>query len=129
MKTAKEVYALCPKCTDHVPILFPNEKNELNLQCECNYNDSLELGKFVDDYNKNPKRNSTVKRECDEHKEKYTHFCEECNKNLCNKCKEGHTHQVKPFEEICKLINFDKLKVDFAKAEEYLNVYFPSLLA
>ena len=95
MKTAKEVYALCPKCTDHVPILFPNEKNELNLQCECNYNDSLELGKFVDDYNKNPKRNSTVKRECDEHKEKYTHFCEECNKNLCNKCKEGHTHQVK----------------------------------
>ena len=127
MKTANQVYALCPKCTDHVPILFPNEKNELNVQCECSYSELLELDKFVDDYNKNQKRESTVKRECDEHKEMYTHFCEECNKTLCTKCKEGHSHQAKPFEELCQLINFDRLKVDFAKAEEYLNVYFPSL--
>ena len=120
--------SLCPGCLDHCPMFTLNEFNQVMIMCECGYQQmELPLEEYLSKIKSNTERFSTIRTTCTEHNSEYKFFCRDCNKYFCQQCKEGHQCELLDLEKQKKELNYEKVKENYKKAEEYLNSYFPSL--
>ena len=88
----------CPFCTNLPEILNFNETNGI-IKFKCKKDGEKSLG--IQEYLENMSKYITLselntKNKCNEHNnESYSHYCITCEKNICQKCLNGHDKHIK----------------------------------
>ena len=119
-----EYYIACPKCRDYIPHIenadYDNEKNDFQVEyiCPCDSSDNKKnicyLRKLI--------TKNEPKDECINHEEsKLILFCKNCNKKICEKCKEEEhkEHQFDYNDILSNEKSDDIFKIALEKKDQF----------
>ena len=93
----------------------------MNIECQCKFLRNCTINKFIESYRSDSKPNL-----CEKHKNKYSFYCKDCKKDLCDDCLKEKATDNNTTGNITKhkmhsLIN---LSFDLDKFKEDNNIYF-----
>ena len=86
----------CSQCSSLIKILSINENNN-NIEFQCinknnPHQESINIEKYLNIRNRNKNKIDDNGDTCSEHKEKFSSYCFQCNKQLCIKCQKNGIH-------------------------------------
>ena len=86
----------CSQCSSLIKILSINEENT-NIEFQClnknnPHQESINIEEYLNIRNRNKNKIDDNGDTCTEHKEKFSSYCFECNKQLCIKCQKNGIH-------------------------------------
>ena len=118
----------CKKCLKTPLIYFKSQENEIEIKIKCHNEIITDINNYYNYiYMCNINEEKITKNEyfCEKHlNESFNYFCCDCNKNLCENCKNSHeiSHNLINFEEI-KLNDkkFEEFNENIKKYENYIN--------
>ena len=120
----REIYALCPRCTDNIPFIAFTDKTHRNLsiECDCNYHvSSMPLTEYLQSIS-SAKKKSNYNDSCIKHNKPFMYYSILTNEHLCEKCNPSDdifTAKLDlPLNEIKKKIN---------KADKFVNCYLKEI--
>ena len=97
-------YFLCKRCKTPPEIIF-NDKETINIDCECIHLINAKINILNDKYLKEINENNSNKInfcKCCKNSSKYYVFCDDCSKDICEQCfleeeEEIHSSHIKLF--------------------------------
>ena len=108
---------LCPECSEPCRILLRDYKITLS-DCKNNHRrENISLAEFEEIKKKKVQKKFNI---CETHNLNYEKYCEDCKKNICNKCEEEHKeHKLKIIKEI--IPNKNEIKKNAERLKYYIN--------
>jgi hypothetical protein len=102
--------------------------NDENNNYKCNICNKLYCSNCINRHIKESKHNSKIKfiqqyQLCQKHNQKYTMYCQNCKKNICDKCASSHNdHSIKSILNIIpSKIKKDSIKTNLEELEKKIN--------
>ena len=113
-------YALCPQCTSNVPsIKLVNETERIiSIKCKCGYENELPISSYLKAYSKNKIKCNESLYKCIKHNNKFTLYCNACEKKFCSKC--AYANEKHLLRNLDCTINATKNDSNFNKMLSYL---------
>ena len=92
---------LCPECSEPCKIFIRDYKITLS-DCKNNHKkENLTMSEYQEIKKKQTQKNDKKFHICEKHNLNYEKYCEECKKNICQKCEEEHKgHNLLIIKEI-----------------------------
>ncbi len=108
---------LCPECSEPCRILLRDYKITLS-DCKNNHRrENISLSEFEEIKKKKVQMKFNI---CETHNLNYEKYCEDCKKNICQKCEEEHKeHKLKIIKEI--IPDKNEIKKNTEKLKYYVN--------
>ena len=97
LKTEEKINSLpkalvsCPKC-HRIPLctLAENEIDKLKMHCPCSFKGTIQVKDFINENRKIKGEN----KKCSKHSKKFTDYCINCQKWLCETCVDDHEKYI-----------------------------------
>ena len=107
----------CIKCKS-TPLIQIKDFKTIIFNCKCEKNPDCKTSSNINDLMKYIKSSKDLEQylKCQDHEETFKYYCNKCNMNFCNICKD-EKHGKKDFE------NFDKYKSNFKDIEYLINLF------
>ena len=113
-------YSLCPQCTSNVPSieLVSERERIISIKCKCGYENELSISSYIKAYSKNKIKCNESLYKCIKHNNKYTLYCNSCDKKFCSKC--AYANEKHKLQNLDCTINATKNDSNFNKMISYL---------
>ena len=125
-KELDNIFYNCTECSSFIEILLIKEnENSIKFKCEKKHKKDMPIEEYLKEFEKNKKRNE----KCNEHNQKYSYYCFNCIRHLCEEClkikkHKNHKKEIiienQPSENNLRIIR-EKIENYNKKIEDYKN--------
>ena len=123
-ENTRTIRALCPKCTNYVPLLILNN-DKVSINCKCGNEESINLHDYLIQYQSNIRMCSYINK-CKAHNKIAEFYCRHCELLECIDCYDIHS-SVHAYPDDLIIVNIDEIKENAKKGEQHLKTYFKAL--